>query len=137
MGDVYRATDTVLGRPVAIKVLPPAFAFDAERRARLEREARALAALNHPRIAHVYGQQAIPDGARTGDGVRNGLVMELVEGVTLTTVLRQGLLAIDDALRFGAERYAGGHDSVAMHPDLMREILDWFDKYLGPVDQRP
>jgi formylglycine-generating enzyme required for sulfatase activity/dienelactone hydrolase len=121
MGDVYRATDTVLGRPVAIKVLPPAFAFDAERRARLEREARALAALNHPHIAHVYGLQAIPDGASTGDGVRNGLVMELVEGVTLTTVLRQGPLAIDDALRFGAEiadALAAAHTHGIVHRDV-------------------
>jgi formylglycine-generating enzyme required for sulfatase activity/dienelactone hydrolase len=121
MGDVYRATDTTLGRAVAIKVLPAAFAFDAERRARLEREARTLAALNHPHIAQVYGLQAIPDDAGTGDGVGNGLVMELVDGVTLTTVLRQGPLAIDDALRYGveiADALAAAHGHGIVHRDV-------------------
>src|SRR5215469_277899 len=68
MGEVYRARDTKLGRDVAIKALPEAFAQDAERMARFQREAKVLAALNHPNIAAIY---AIEDGA---------LVMELVEG---------------------------------------------------------
>ena len=55
MGEVYRATDTNLGRDVAIKVLPEAFAQDPERIARFEREAKTLASLNHPNKAHVYG----------------------------------------------------------------------------------
>ena len=55
MGEVYRATDTNLGREVAIKVLPAAFALDSERLARFEREARTLAALNHPHIAAIHG----------------------------------------------------------------------------------
>ena len=55
MGEVYRATDTKLRRDVALKVLPEAFARDAERMARFEREAQVLAALNHPQIASIYG----------------------------------------------------------------------------------
>ena len=73
MGEVYRARDTKLGRDVAIKMLPLAFTADAERR--FEREARLLAALNHPHIGAIYGLEE-------ADGVR-GLVLELVEGPTL------------------------------------------------------
>src|SRR5882672_6860322 len=75
MGEVYRATDTTLGRQVAIKVLPDAFAQDPERLARFEREAKTLASLNHPHIAAIYGLEE-------SNGVR-ALVMELVEGPTL------------------------------------------------------
>ena len=75
MGEVYRAHDATLGREVAIKVLPPAFTADPERRARFEREARMLATLNHPHIGAIYGVEE-------ADGVR-GLVLELVEGETL------------------------------------------------------
>jgi len=69
MGEVYRATDTTLGRQVAIKVLPDAFAQDAERLARFEREAKTLASLNHPHIAQIYGLEK-------SSGVQ-ALVMEL------------------------------------------------------------
>ena len=72
MGEVYRARDTKLDRDVAIKVLPSALAQDPERLARFEREAKVLAALNHPNIAQIYG---IEQGA---------LVMELVEGENLS-----------------------------------------------------
>src|SRR5215475_10029928 len=71
MGEVYRATDTKLGRDVAIKVLPENFARDADRMARFTREAQVLASLNHPNIAHIYGVE------------ERALVMELVEGETL------------------------------------------------------
>ncbi|HYN01227.1 MAG TPA: protein kinase, partial [Vicinamibacteria bacterium] len=66
MGEVYRATDTKLGREVAVKLLPEAFAADPDRLARFEREARVLASLNHPGIAHLYGfeQADLPDGSR-------------------------------------------------------------------------
>ncbi len=63
MGEVYRARDTKLDRDVAIKVLPGAFTADAERLARFEREAKLLASLNHPNIAHVYGFERPPASA--------------------------------------------------------------------------
>ncbi len=75
MGEVYEARDTRLGRNVAIKVLPEAFAHDADRLARFQREAKMLAALNHPNIAHIYGLEH-------SDGV-HFLIMELVPGETL------------------------------------------------------
>lgn len=75
MGEVYRATDTSLGRQVAIKVLPEAVAHDPERVARFEREAKTLAALNHPNIAAIYGLER--------SSSTTALVMELVEGPTL------------------------------------------------------
>src|SRR5213593_3989327 len=71
MGEVYRATDTKLGRDVAIKILPESFAHDRDRMARFAREAQVLASLNHPNIAAIYG---VEDRA---------LIMELVEGPTL------------------------------------------------------
>ena len=75
MGEVYRAYDETLGREVAIKVLPPQFMADPQRRARFEREARLLATLNHPNVGAIYGVQDV-------EGVR-ALVLELVEGETL------------------------------------------------------
>src|ERR1700689_1406049 len=75
MGEVYRAQDSKLGRDVAIKVLPEAFAQDGERMARFEREAKLLATLNHPNIASIYGVEE----SRSADA----LVMELAEGPTL------------------------------------------------------
>src|SRR5215218_9224110 len=86
MGEVYRARDTRLQRDVAIKVLPDLFARDPERLARFEREARMLAALNHPHIAHVYGVEG------------TALVMEFVDGEDLSQRLaRGGRIEIDDA----------------------------------------
>ena len=88
MGEVYRATDTNLARAVAIKVLPDAFAGDAKRLARFEREAKTLASLNHPNIASVHGLEG-------GEGVR-ALVMELVDGPTLICA-RTGSTRSDDS----------------------------------------
>ena len=82
MGEVWCATDTNLGRQVAIKVLPDAFAQDPDRLARFEREAKTLASLNHPNIAIIHGLEK-------ADGVR-ALVMELVEGPTLADRIGQG-----------------------------------------------
>ena len=84
MGEVYRAKDTVLGREVAVKVLPPAFSADPERVARFQREAQALAALSHPNIASIYGFEQ-------SGGIR-ALVMELVEGPTLADRIAKGRL---------------------------------------------
>ena len=85
MGEVYRATDTRLGRSVAIKVLPDALARDSERLARLGREARVLATLNHPHIAAIYGIEEA--------GEMRALVLELVEGTTLADAIgRRALL---------------------------------------------
>jgi eukaryotic-like serine/threonine-protein kinase len=75
MGEVYRATDTTLGREVAVKVLPAAVATDIDRLARLDREARTLASLNHPNIGAIYGLERSTE--------TTALVMELVEGETL------------------------------------------------------
>src|SRR5262250_1683332 len=82
MGEVYRATDTNLGRDVAIKVLPDAFAQDPERLARFEREAKTLASLNHPNIAIIHGLEKSPDTC--------ALVMELVEGEDLSQRIARG-----------------------------------------------
>src|SRR5215831_18201711 len=90
MGEVYQATDTKLGRSVAIKVLPETFARDAERVARFEREARVLASLNHPNVAAIYGLEE--------SGGRKFLVMELVEGETLASRLARGPIPIDETL---------------------------------------
>ncbi len=113
MGEVYRARDTRLGRDVAIKVVPDTFAADAERLARFEREARLLAALNHPNIASIYGLE--PSGAS------RALVMELVEGPTLADRIAQGALPLDEALPIAkqiAEALEFAHDGGIVHRDL-------------------
>ncbi len=90
MGEVYRARDAKLDRDVAIKILPEAFAADSDRLARFQREAKTLASLNHPNIAHIHGLEESPS---TGPGQAGGviaIVMELVEGETLEEILRHG-----------------------------------------------
>jgi dienelactone hydrolase/predicted Ser/Thr protein kinase len=103
MGEVYSARDTRLDRPVAIKVVPEAFAR------RFEREGRTLAAINHPNICTVY------------DVGPNYLVMELVQGETLRAVLRSGPLPIPDAMRYAgqiADALAAAHAHGIVHRDL-------------------
>ena len=90
MGEVYRARDTTLNRDVALKILPAAFASDADRLARFTREAQTLAALNHPHIAQVYGFE-------DAGGVR-ALVMELVGGDDLSVLLARGAMPLAEAL---------------------------------------
>jgi eukaryotic-like serine/threonine-protein kinase len=113
MGEVYRATDTNLGRDVAIKVLPGAFAHDAERLARFEREAKTLATLNHPNIAAIYGLERSADVT--------ALVMELVEGDTLADRVRRGPLPIDEAIAIAiqiARALEAAYQQGVIHRDL-------------------
>ncbi len=113
MGVVWSADDTVLGRQVAIKVLPDDFAQDAERLARFKQEARLLAALNHPNIAGIHGLEE-------SDGVRY-LVLELVPGLTLAERIGRGALPVDEALtvcRQIAEALEAAHEKGIIHRDL-------------------
>jgi Tol biopolymer transport system component len=113
MGEVYRATDTKLGREVAIKTLPSALAGDADRLARFEREAKLLAALNHAHIAAVYGLDE-------HEGTQY-LAMELVEGETLEQKLKAGPLPVEEALRLAlqiAEALEAAHEKGVVHRDL-------------------
>jgi hypothetical protein len=95
MGEVYRARDERLGRDVAIKVLPSVWTIDPDRRARFDREARALASLNHPNIGAIYG---LEESASIGGPGAQALVLELVEGETLDQVCGRGGLAVANAL---------------------------------------
>jgi serine/threonine protein kinase len=113
MGEVYRARDTRLDREVAIKILPQSFAGDPDRLMRFEREAKTLAALNHPHIAHVYGVEE--------SGETRALVMELVEGDDLAERLKRGPIPVDEALpiaRQVAEALEAAHDAGIVHRDL-------------------
>jgi serine/threonine-protein kinase len=113
MGEVYRARDTKLGRDVAIKVLPEAFARDAERMARFQREAKVLASLNHPNIASIYGLE--------DSGSTRALVMELVEGPTLADRIKAGPIPVDEAVRIAkqtADALEYAHERGVIHRDL-------------------
>ncbi len=113
MGEVYRARDTKLGRDVAIKVVVSDFVFDPERLARLEREARVLATLNHPHIGAIYGLEEAGGG--------RALVLELVEGVTLAERLALGPLPIQEALTVArqiADALDAAHEKGIIHRDL-------------------
>jgi serine/threonine protein kinase len=113
MGEVYRARDPRLGRDVAIKVLPSAFADDAERLRRFEQEARAAAALNHPNIVTVYSVEK-------SDGVLF-LTMEVVEGRSLALAIPKRGFAIDELLTIAvplADAVAAAHEKGITHRDL-------------------
>ena len=113
MGEVYRARDPRLEREVAIKVLPDEVARDAERLQRFEREAKALAALNHPNVATLYGLDS--------DGEQPFLVMELVEGPTLAERIAQGPVPIEQAIPLFvaiAEGLEAAHAKGIVHRDL-------------------
>jgi serine/threonine protein kinase/Tol biopolymer transport system component len=113
MGDVYQATDARLGRGVALKFLPEAFAHDPERASRFEREAKALASLNHPNIAALHGLEE-------SDG-RGFLVMELVQGQTLHERIHGQPMPIDEALSIArqiADALEAAHEKGIVHRDL-------------------
>ncbi len=113
MGQVYRARDTNLGREVAIKILPEAFASDPERVARFEREARVLASLNHPNIATIHGLER-------ANG-QSFLIMELVAGETLATRVERGPIPVDEALPLAVQIAAAleaAHEKGVVHRDL-------------------
>ncbi len=113
MGEVYRARDTRLGRDVAIKALPPAFAADPARLSRFRREAQTLASLNHPNIAAIYGLEE-------AEGAPH-LVLELVEGETLAARLARGALPQGEALSLGiqiAGAIEAAHERGIVHRDL-------------------
>jgi serine/threonine-protein kinase len=113
MGEVYRASDSKLGRDVALKVILQEFAQDMQLMARFQREAQVLASLNHPNIASVYGLE-------DSGGVR-ALVMELVEGPTLADRIRQGAIPLEEALPIAkqiAEALESAHERGIIHRDL-------------------
>ena len=113
MGQVFRARDTKLDRDVAIKALPEAFAHDADRLARFQREAKTLASLNHPNIAAIYGFEE--------SGGMTALVMELVEGDDLSQRMARGAIPLDEALSIAkqiAEALEAAHEQGIIHRDL-------------------
>src|ERR1017187_3899217 len=114
MGEVYQAHDTNLGRDVAIKVLPSAFAHDSDRLSRFEREAKLLASLNHPNIATIHGLEE-------SNGTHY-LVMELVPRDTLQQrVKREGAVPVEESLTIAkqiAEAFEAAHEKGTIHRDL-------------------
>jgi TolB-like protein/Flp pilus assembly protein TadD/predicted Ser/Thr protein kinase len=113
MGEVYRATDTKLGRDVALKILPPEMASSPERLERFQREARVVAALNHPHIVTIHSVEE-------ADGV-HFLTMELVEGQPLDKLVAAGALSVERIVDIGtaiADALAAAHEKGIVHRDL-------------------
>ena len=113
MGEVYRARDTRLGRDVALKLLPSTLSADPDRLRRFEREAKTLAALNHPHIAQIYGIETMQDGGREIPAI----AMEFVEGKTL----ERRRFEIPEALPIAsqiADALEAAHDAGIVHRDL-------------------
>jgi Tol biopolymer transport system component len=142
MGEVYRARDDRLGRDVAIKVLPSAFADDADRLRRFEREARALASLNHPNLGAIYGLEETNS--------TRALILELVQGVTLADRLRGGAIPATEAVAIArqiADGLEAAHERGIIHrdlkpanikltPDGVVKVLDFgLAKALDPLDE--
>jgi Tol biopolymer transport system component len=138
MGEVWRATDTTLGREVALKLLPADFAADPDRRARFEREAKVLASLNHPNIATLYGLETVESGTGTGAGGEGDptsniqhptsvggpvhfLVMELVDGEDLSDRIARGPVPVEESASIAlgiAEALESAHAAGIVHRDL-------------------
>src|SRR5678815_5915861 len=113
MGEVYEATDSKLGRSVAIKLLPEEFNQDSDRLRRFEREARVLASLNHSNIAAIFGLEE--------SGGRKFLVMELVGGETLAERIKRGPIPVDESLGIAkqiCEALESAHEKGIIHRDL-------------------
>ncbi len=113
MGEVFQAKDQILGRDVAIKVLPEEFARDTDRVARFQREAKVLASLNHPNIAAIHGLEQ-------SEG-KNFLVLELVEGETLADRIKAGPIPVEESLKLAlqiAEALEAAHERGVIHRDL-------------------
>jgi serine/threonine protein kinase len=113
MGEVWKAEDTRLGRPVAIKILPQAVAADPEALARMRREARTAAQLYHPHIATIHSFEE-------ADGI-TFIVMELVSGEPLTKLIKRGAMSEADVCRIGrgvAEALAEAHEKGIVHRDI-------------------
>jgi hypothetical protein len=116
MGEVYRARDTRLGRDVAIKILPPAFAADSHRLARFEREAQLISQIHHPNVCTLFHI-----GDATNPDARHFIVLELVEGETLHQRLIRGALPVREALRYAsdiASALEAAHQKGIIHRDL-------------------
>ena len=114
MGEVYRARDAKLNRDVAIKVLLPAVAADAERLARFSREAQVLASLNHPNIAHIHGIEEQRERPVPGDGIRHGRSRSPIASPL-------GPLAVDEAIAIArqiADALEAAHERGVIHRDL-------------------
>jgi eukaryotic-like serine/threonine-protein kinase len=124
MGEVYRARDVRVDRVVALKVLPEEFFESEERRQRFEREARLLASLNHPGVATLYSFEEIPSSPSSSSSsasTRHILVMEYIEGETLSARLARGPMPLDHVLRYGAEiarALDAAHRRGIVHRDL-------------------
>ncbi len=113
MGAVYRATDTRLGREVALKILPKRFVQDRQRMNRFQREAEVLASLNHSNISIIHGLEE-------ADGVR-ALVLELVEGPTLAERIEEGPIPVEESLQIALEiihALEAAHEKGIIHRDL-------------------